>query len=158
MPTNTSITKNRVSPSRWHMAAVVALALGLTACASTQPVIYSKKNDSIVPNERVQLDLRQCANLADERVGRNSIKGAGRAQAVAQKVGSTGAIAFVATAVGSAVSRSKDVWQRARGAAAAGVAGMATKLLLESNEGDEVYQRYVEKCLEARGHDVLGWR
>jgi hypothetical protein len=158
MPVNTSTTQNRLSPARWRTAAVVALALGLTACASTQPVIYSKKNDSIVLNERAQRDLLQCAILADETVGRNSIKGGGRTQAAAQTAASTGAIAFVATAVGSAVSRSKEVWQRARGAAAGGVTGMATKLLLESNEGDKVYQRYVENCLEARGHDVLGWR
>ena len=30
--------------------------------------------------------------------------------------------------------------------------------MLEWNEGDKVYQKYVENCLEDRGHEVLGWR
>ena len=139
-------------------AAVLALALGLTACASTQPVIYSKENDSIVLSKRAERDLLLCTSLADERVGRNSLKGAKGTEKVAEKTGATGAIAFVAAAVGLAISQSQDVWERARGAAAGGMAGMATKLLLDSNEGDEVYQQYVESCLEKRGHDVLGWR
>lgn len=148
-----------VARRRASAAAALALAAGLAACASTQPVIYSKKTDSIVINERTQRDLSECGKLADQRVGRNSMNaGAPNPQKVAQKVGSTGAIAFVATAVGSVVSNSKNAWERARGAAAGGAAGMATKLVLEWNEGDKVYQRYVENCLETRGHEVLGWR
>ena len=60
--------------------------------------------------------------------------------------------------MGSVVGNSANAWERARGAAAGGAAGMATKLLLDWNEGDEVYQKYVEQCLERRGHQVLGWR
>jgi outer membrane lipoprotein SlyB len=155
---NTFATKAQRAATPLRTAAVLALALGLTACASTQPVIYSKKSDSIVLGERAQRDLLQCTRLADERVGRNSLKGAKRMQTVAEKTASAGTIAFVAAALGSAAAQSKEAWERARGAAAAGVAGMATKLLLEINEGDEVYQQYVEICLEGRGHDVLGWR
>ena len=153
-----------VWPRRAGTATLVVLALGLTACATTQPVIYSKKTDSIELNERTRQDLGECSRLADVRVGRNVMKGPqgapGKActQKVAQKVGSTSAIAFVATAAGSVVSNSKNAWERARGAAAGGAAGMATKLLLEWNEGDKVYQNYVENCLEDRGHEVLGWR
>ena len=139
-------------------AAGLVLALGLSACASTQPVIYSKKADSIKLNERTQRDLQECSQRADQGVGRNSAKGAPEKHKVAQKVGATAAIGFVATAVGSVVSNSKGVWERARGAAAGGAAGMATKLLLEWNEGDKVFQKYVELCLEDRGHEVLGWR
>lgn len=151
-------------PRRAGTAAVLVLALGLTACASTQPVIYSKKTGTIELNERTRQDLGECSRQADVRVGRNVMKspqgspGKAGTQKVAQTVGSTGAIAFVATAAGSVVSNSKNAWERARGAAAGGAAGMATKLLLEWNEGDKVYQRYVEHCLEDRGHEVLGWR
>jgi hypothetical protein len=142
----------------WRVALLLVLTLGLTACASTQPVIYSKKTDSIALNERTQRDLSECSRQADQRVGRNGMKSPQGTQKVAQKVGSTGAIAFVGTAVGSVVSNSRGAWERARGAAAGGAAGMATKLLLEWNEGDEVFQKYVEHCLESRGHEVLGWR
>lgn len=141
------------------LAATLAVAVVMAGCASTQPVIYSKKTDSIVVNERTQRDLSECSRLADQRVGRNSLNaGQPDSRKAAQKVGATGAVAFVATAVGSVVSSSMSAWERARGAAAGGAAGMATKLLLDWNEGDEVYQNYVEQCLQNRGHQVLGWR
>ncbi len=147
---------------RCHAVAALLVVAGLAGCASTQPVIYSKSSDSIALNDRTRADLAACSRLADERVGRNSMNAqpaaGGGTQTVVQKVGATGAIAFVATAVGSVVGNSKNAWERARGAAAGGAAGMATKLLLEWNEGDKVYQRYVENCLEDRGHEVLGWR
>ncbi len=150
------------SPAAWSRrastGAILVLTMGLTACASTQPVIYSKKTDSIVLNERTRRDLGECSRRADVRVGRNGMKGTQGTKKVAQELGSTSAIAFVAAAAGSVVSHSKNAWERARGAAAGGAAGMATKLLLEWNEGDEVYQKYVENCLEDRGHEVLGWR
>lgn len=133
---------------------ILLLALGLGACASQAPVVYSKRSDSIEMNERTRRDVADCARLADARVGRNGMTAA----SVGSKSAGAGAVGFVATAVGAAVSSSKSAWERARVAAAGGAAGMATKLLLEWNEPDEVYQGYVERCLENRGHDVLGWR
>ena len=142
-------------PRPQHLALALAAAMSLGACATNPaPVVYSSKRDSVALDERTRADIAHCSQAADARVGRHGL----RAQHVAQKSASTAGVGFVATAVGTAASRSKDVWQRARGAAAAGAAGMATKLLLEWNEGDEVYQKYVERCLKSRGHEVLGWR
>jgi hypothetical protein len=144
-----------VNPARQHRVLALAATLALTGCATTTaPVVYSPKRDTVALDERTRADISHCGQAADARVGRHGM----RSQQVAQKAASTASIGFVATAVGGAVSRGKDVWQRARGAAAGGAAGMATKLLLEWNEGDEVYQKYVERCLESRGHEVLGWR
>jgi outer membrane lipoprotein SlyB len=138
-----------------HRALILSAALFLGACASTSaPVVYSAQRDSVVLDERVRADIAHCGRAADARVGRNGLS----PQEAAKKSASTAGIGLVATAVGGAVARSQDVWQRARGAAAGGAAGMATKLLLDWNEGDEVYQKYVERCLKSRGHEVLGWR
>jgi len=144
---------------RAGLVASLAIVAVLAGCASTQPVVYSRKTDSIAVDERTQRDLTACSRLADQRVGRNGLHAAQPdTRKAAQKAGATGAVAFVATAVGSVVGNSANAWERARGAAAGGAAGMATKLLLDWNEGDEVYQKYVEQCLERRGHQVLGWR
>lgn len=139
---------------RMSSVALVALTLGLTACASSSPVVYSKKKDSVAMDARTQRDVSECSARADSRVGRNGIKGA----QVAQQAGSTAAVGFVAAAVGSVVSNTRGAFERARGAAAGGASGMATKILLDWNQGDDVFQGYVEKCLEQRGHEVLGWR
>jgi hypothetical protein len=42
--------------------------------------------------------------------------------------------------------------------ASAGARGVAAKTLLEWNDPDKVFQEYVERCLDERGHEVLGWR
>ncbi|MCI1192786.1 hypothetical protein MOJ79_13145 [Calidifontimicrobium sp. SYSU G02091] len=141
-------------PPRIGRLAIALLALALSACASTAPVLYSKKSDSVVLDERARRDIAECSRLADARVGRNGLQG----EAVARQAAAAGTVGFVATAVGSLVGGAREVWERARGAAAGGATGVATKLLLDWNQGDEVYQGYVERCLAARGHDVLGWR
>jgi hypothetical protein len=155
-PDMTFGTLPRLHALRRHLArvALVATAIGLTACASSSPVVYSKKEDSIAIDARTQRDVGECSALADQRVGRHGMK----ASKVGQQAGSAAAVGFVATVVGSVVSNSRNAYERARGAAAAGASGMATKLLLEWNEGDDVFQAYVERCLEQRGHVVLGWR
>lgn len=140
--------------SRTGRLALAALALALSACASSAPVLYSKKSDAVARDERARQDIADCSRLADARVGRNGING----EKLARQAGAAGTVGFVATAVGSLVGGAREAWERARVAAAGGASGMAAKLLLEWNEGDEVYQGYVERCLAVRGHDVLGWR
>lgn len=136
------------------VAAALASALVLGACATATPVVYAPKRGSPDLDVRTRADIAQCSQQAEARVGRNGTQAAD----VAARSAKGAAIGFVGTAVGSLVSASRDAWSRARGAAAGGAAGIATKLLLEWNEPDEVYQEYVERCLAARGHDVLGWR
>lgn len=144
----------RHRPRPLLVAGLLVSALALGACATAHPVIYQAKRQSVEPDARTKNDIAQCSQQADARVGRNGAD----ASKVAARSGQAAGVGFVATAVGSIVSSSRSVWERARGAAAGGAAGIATKLLLEWNEPDDVYQKYVERCLESRGHDVLGWR
>jgi hypothetical protein len=137
-------------------AAATTLAL-LAGCASTQPVLYqtgpASKPAPAAPT-KAQRDITECTRRAEVAVGRHAMD----APSTAGAAGQAGVIGFVGAAAGSMVTKSRNVWERARGAAAAGAAGMATKLLLEWNEGDRVFQKHVERCLDERGHDVLGWR
>lgn len=144
----------RAAPLRLAVAAVLAAAAALGGCASSAPVVYSKQRDVVPVDARTQADIAQCRRAADQRVGRNGLD----TRQAAQRSASTAGVGFVAAAVGGLVSHTRGAWEKARGAAAGGAAGMATKLLLDWNEGDDVYQTYVERCLAARGHEVLGWR
>lgn len=133
--------------------ALAAVAL-LGACATSQPVVYAKESQATAQAESVSRDIAACRDRAQAAVGLN-----GRSTTqVAGASGRAGLIGFVGTAVGSVVAGSKDAWARARAGAAGGAAGIATKTLLEWNDPDDVYQEYVERCLDERGHDVLGWR
>jgi hypothetical protein len=131
--------------------AILSTALVLGACATSAPVVYPNAG---VASTRVGLDTEQCRRQATEAVGLNGRDASG----LAKDAGKVGSVAFAAAAVGGLVASSKDVWQRARGAAAGGAAGIATKVLLDWNEPDKVHQEYVERCMKKRGHDVLGWR
>jgi hypothetical protein len=131
--------------------AMLASVLLLGACATTAPVVYPSAGADAA---RVARDTEQCRSQAAKAVGLNGRTAPG----TARDAGQAATIGFAAAAVGSLVAGSKDAWQRARGAAAGGATGMATKVLLEWNEPDEVHQEYVERCMKRRGHDVLGWR
>lgn len=137
--------------SRILLATTAALLVG---CASTAPVVYQRPSTDAATAARIARDTEACRRQAVEMVGLNDRRAAGRARGAA----AVGAVGFVGAAVGTAVAKSREVWQKARGAAAAGVSGMATKMLLDWNEPDEVHQEYVSHCLKERGHVVLGWR
>jgi outer membrane lipoprotein SlyB len=144
-----------VLPARRCVLALSATAaLVLAGCATPQPVVYQKAATGAAQQQRVTKDTQECRRRAEAAVGLN----ARRADAAAQNAAKTGAIAFAATAVGSLVNASKDAWQRARVGAAGGATGAAVKTVLEWNDPDDVHQEYVERCMEERGHDVLGWR
>jgi hypothetical protein len=138
---------------RFAFCALLCSAL-LVGCATSAPVVYQRPAADNTAQARIARDTDACRRQATEAVGVNGHRSAGTGRDVAK----VGAIGFVGAAVGSAVTRSKEVWQRARGAAAAGVSGVATKLLFDWNEPDEVHQEYVAQCMKERGHTVLGWR
>lgn len=144
-------------------ASILALAAVSAACATHQPVVYQAKAPTPPQTQRIEQDTRECRQRADERVGLNARRapaaqaGRGAAGAADGSV-KAGVIGFVATAAGGLVAGSRDVWNRARAGAAAGATGVAAKTLLEWNDPDKVYQEYVERCMDERGHEVLGWR
>lgn len=129
-------------------------AFVFAGCATQQPVVYQKPANGAAQQQRIAKDIRACRQVAEATVGLNSRLAENAARSAAR----TGVIGFAATAVGGLVSSSRDVWQRARAGAAAGATGAVVKTLLEWNDPDDVYQEYVERCMDERGHDVLGWR
>jgi hypothetical protein len=128
-------------------------AISLVGCATTQPVVLQAEKSKTAAQHSEQA-IASCQEAADRDVGRNGLQPA----KVARKAGKAAAVEFADTAADTAVAKGSRVLRRASGAAAGGVAGVATKLLFEWNEPDKVHQKYVEICLEKRGHRVLGWR
>jgi predicted lipoprotein len=147
--------KNIQSSKQKKFMALSAVLFTLlqSGCATMQPVVMHA--DKLAVNtKKTDRAIEICVETADREVGRNGL----HAATVGQKLGKTAAVEFADAAADTAVRKGKDVLRRASGAAAGGVAGVATKLLFEWNEPDKVHQRYVEHCLEKRGHRVLGWR
>lgn len=150
-------------PARATLALLLAGTALLGACATPQPVVYRPVAPSAVDAQRIAKDTQACRALAERRVGINAMRApAATPGSVAQSGGTdvarAGVIGFVGVAANGLVQGSREIWSRARGAAAAGVAGMAAKTALEWNDPDKVFTEFVERCMDERGHDVLGWR
>lgn len=144
-------------PSPTDRQPIVGLSLVLLAvlagCASTaKPVVYPVADAK--RELRAEADLKACRAKADAAVGING----SRAQKTGTAVARRSAVEFIDKAVESMVNGSKEVWTKARGAGAGGMAGSLTTVVLTWNEPDGVYRNYVDLCLKERGHKVLGWR
>jgi hypothetical protein len=132
----------------------MALALLMFAgCATTQPVLLQTEKTTL-STQQIDRVIELCRNSADRDVGRNALN----APTVSKKLGKVGASEFADAYVENVVKKSAGAARRAAGAAAGGIAGVATKLAFDWNEPDRVYQKHVEHCIEKRGHKVLGWR
>lgn len=140
-----------IRPVRRLLAMTLALSV-LAGCASTPaPVVYAKNPRVKANPAKVEKDVADCRALAEADVGLNNLRLAGQ-------TGRAAAVGFTAGAVGSLVNGSSKILNRAAAGAAGGAAGVATKVLLDWNQPDEVHKNYVERCMKARGHIVLGWR
>jgi hypothetical protein len=146
-----SNSRSRLAPP---YVALIAGALALTGCATMQPVVMNASESRLTSARQAEQAITACRETADRDVGRNGLQ----PSKVGKKAGKAAAVEFADAAADSAVRKGNDVLRRATGAAAGGVASVATKLLFEWNEPDKVHQKYVELCLEKRGHRVLGWR
>lgn len=126
-------------------------ATALAGCAGPAPVIYRTPETPAAQLARIERDTTACRKQADKVVGRNA------REVVPQSARAAG-IGFAGAAAATAAAGARDTWKRARAGAAGGAVGVATKVLLEWNSPDEVHEKYVERCMKDRGHEVLGWR
>jgi hypothetical protein len=123
----------------------------LAGCASPAPVIYRTPEAPAAQLVRIERDTTACRQQTDKVVGRN-------ARDVAPQSARAAGVGFAAAAAATATAGARDTWKRARAGAAGGATGIATKVLLEWNAPDEVHEKYFERCMKDRGHEVLGWR
>ena len=130
----------------------------LVGCASTAPVLYQPATPTPQQQARAMADVQACLQRADSAIGRNALQAGGGRQQAAKNVGKVAGIAFVASAVGNTVNRSKAILQKSTAAAAGGAAGAGLLMLLDWDAPDEAYEHHVERCLSDKGHDVVGWR
>jgi hypothetical protein len=147
-----AVTPRRRRARSVAVAHASALAAAVFAgCASPAPVVYRTPETSAAQLARIERDTTACRQQADKVVGRN-------ARDLAPQSARAAGIGFAGTAAATAAASARDTWKRARAGAAGGAVGVATKVLLDWNAPDEAHEKYVERCMKDRGHEVLGWR
>src|SRR5687767_12283257 len=136
----------------WLTLALVSSSL--SACAAPRPVLAPNDHLRQVGKTAAQRDINQCIAQAKE----NGVRRQGSQEGLARDVAEDSASSAAGGAAAGAILGSRSV---GRSAAAAGVfAGIRTFFsgLFRSNRPDPVYQIFVDRCLEQRGYEPLGWQ
>lgn len=124
----------------------------LGGCATARPVLYPNEHLQNVGQASADRDIAECKSLAEAAGADAGRGGAGRA------AGSTlggAAVGAASGAVGGAVIGSAGAGS-AIGAASGATAGLIRSLFGRSGP-NPAYQAFVNRCLQERGYDVVGW-
>lgn len=131
---------------------LACLALLASACAGPRPVLYPNVKLEAVGGETAEADIEDCRNRADAA---GAHREPGKAGQVAASTAKGGGIGAASGAVGGAISGSPGL------GAAVGAATGATASFLYSlfspSPPSQVHVAFVNRCLDERGYDVIGW-
>jgi outer membrane lipoprotein SlyB len=136
--------------SKMFLSLFIILVMG--GCASPRPILYPNAHYSVVGAETAERDIESCMSLA-ESAGADS-PGSDAGEAAAQTAGSVG-IGAAAGAVGGAVVGAAGSGS-AIGAATGATAGLLHWIFSEP-ERSPAFENYVNRCLQERGYEAIGW-
>ena len=130
----------------------LALLLVLPACAGPQPILYPNEQLEVVGREAADEDIEDCRARADAA---GAHRDPGKAGQIAEDTAIGGGIGAASGAVGGAISGSPGLGT-VIGAAAGATAGLLRSLFRESGPS-QAHVNFVNRCLDERGYDVVGW-
>ncbi len=131
---------------------VLAFVAALGGCATARPVLYPNEHLQSVGQAGADRDIADCKTLAEAAGADAGETGAGRA---ARSTIGGAAVGAASGAVGGAVVGSAGAGS-AIGAASGAVAGLIRSMFGPSGP-DPTYKAFVNRCLQERGYDVIGW-
>ncbi len=137
------------------------IAAALTGCAATgpgspsaKPVLYPNATLNRVGEAQGRAEADGCMS----RAAQAGLTPDQKTNEVGRRAGEGAATAGVASAVGALITgRGSDVLRAgATGAAIGGSAG-AVSGAFHNDKMNPVYRQYVQRCLQEKGFDVIGW-
>jgi len=139
--------------NRLTLLAAVLIAAGLltAGCGAKRPVLYPNAVYEEAGEAAARANVDDCMKKAEAHVG--SAKGGEVA-----KRGAKGAAVGAATGAAVSAVLGGDVGRSAAAGAAGGGAAGTTAGLFDAGEPDPVFRGFVEKCLQEKGYQVIGWR
>lgn len=130
----------------------IPLFFTLTGCSNPKPVIYPNAHLQNVGNNQAQQHIDFCMAQAKQYgTGMDKGKDIGKRALTGAAIGAATSAA-VSAVLGGNVGRAAGAGA-AGGAAAGTISGAA-----ESGNPGTVYKNYVNRCLQDRGYDVIGWQ
>ncbi len=131
---------------------VPILCIGVAACSSPKPVLYSNAHLAAVGQDQADQDIAECQLLAEE-AGASPANGAAADAAKGTVAG--GAVGAASGAVGGAIAGGVG-----RGAMIGAAVGATVGLLRSAfrpSRPSTAYVNYVNRCSSDRGYEAVGW-
>ena len=122
----------------------------LFAGCAWNPVLYPNAHLANVGNDQAERDIAECRQQADLYVKSDAAKEAAKDTAIG---GIGGAV------VGGAIGAVNGSFGRGVGVGAAG--GAAAGLfsgIIKASQPDPLYINFVNRCLNEKGYDIIGWQ
>ena len=141
---------DRRAPLR-TIALLAATCALVPACAPQRPVLYPNSHWHQVGQIQAEQDINDCVQLARD-FGAGVDPGARVAKDTAGGAAVGGATGAAVGAVTGSLGRG------AAAGAAGGAAGAMTRSIIRSDEPGPVFKRFVEKCLQDKGYEPIGWK
>jgi hypothetical protein len=140
---------------RVHLAA--AFLLSLSGCGASRPVLYPNQHLKTVGSGTADQAISTCMAEADEYISSGGASEQ-KARNVAKGTAVGGATGAATGAVGGAIAGNAGQGA-AVGAATGATAGMLGSVfgVFGDSGPSPTYQRYVERCLQERGYEPIGW-
>jgi hypothetical protein len=133
---------------------VVALVLGLTACATARPILYPNAHFESVGQAVANRDIEECESKA-KTAGVDPKKGGVGEVATGTAVGA--GVGAAGGAVGGAISGGAGIGA-AIGAASGAVIGFLGSLFRRPPAPSAAYTNFVDRCLREKGYETTGWQ
>jgi len=137
------------------ITSILLVSLFFSACASYRPILNDNAQYQKVGEAQAEADIDLCMNKADAFLEKHKEERAQK-QAGRQAVGG----AILGGVIGALSGR--GIEGAAGGAAIGGAAGAAGGYVGEKSKDnlkpDDLKQNYVQKCLQQKNYEVLGWK
>ena len=144
------------------LAAIPALVLGLAGCASSgpnsasaRPVLYPNATLNRVGDAQGRMEVNACLSRAQA----SGLSPSQNTNEVGRRAGEGAATAGVASVVGALITGRGSEGVLRAGAAGAAVGGSAGAVsgAFHNDRPNGVYRNFVQRCLNEKGFDVIGW-
>jgi hypothetical protein len=137
-----------------HAAVIVGVLAAVGGCAGEpRPILYPNAHLSAVGQARADADLAECRRLAEAagasaggREGEQAARDAAVGGAIGGATGAAGGAVLGLPGTGAAVG------------AATGATANFMRSLFRRDQPSQAYRGFVDRCLQERGYDPVGWQ
>ena len=139
-----------LSSYRLLTIAFMSMLLLVIGCSGPRPILYPNNHLKQVGQDQAEADMEECQQLAENYVPENDT--ATIAGNTAVGAGAGGAVGAVGGAIRGAAGS---------GAAFGAAVGATTGLIrgiFQASQPSPTYKAFVNRCLNERGYESIGWK